>query len=329
MRRLFSFLMSLAVLAGIAGVGAFFVVNKRLEAAGSHPAAQVLTIPRGAGLNSISDQLHREGLISDPMMFRLGARMRRVERNLQAGEYLVLPQASMAGILDQIVGGETFERRITFAEGMTSVQIVERLNSAKSIEGAPITAIPAEGSLSPDTYFYGGLATRESLIEQMQEAQEETLNELWKTRDEGLPVKTKAEALILASIVEKETAVASERAKVAGVFINRLRRGMRLQSDPTVIYGVTNGERNLGRSITRSDLRDRNAYNTYVINGLPPTPIANPGRDAIAAVLQPDATTAIFFVADGTGGHAFADTLDEHNRNVAKWRKIERERRAE
>jgi UPF0755 protein len=214
--------------------------------------------------------------------------------------------------------------RVTLAEGVTSWQVVEALNKAEFLSGEA-GDVPPEGMLSPDSYEVTRGAARGDLLAEMQARQEATLAELWPARAEGLPYATPEEALTMASIVEKETGVADERPVVASVFINRLAQGMKLQTDPTVIYGITKGQGILGRGLRQSELRGRTPYNTYVIEGLPPTPIANPGRDSIAAALNPATTDYLFFVADGTGGHAFATTLAEHNDNVAKWRAIEKQ----
>ncbi|MEM6650198.1 MAG: endolytic transglycosylase MltG, partial [Pseudomonadota bacterium] len=212
-------------------------------------------------------------------------------------------------------------------EGLTTRQIIARLKEAPMLVGE-VTIELKEGDLLPETYSYQRGDNRDSIIERMKEAHDDVLAVLWETRAEGLPLDTPEEAVILASIVEKETGIAAERPRVAGVFINRLNKGMRLQSDPTIIYGLTGGEP-LGRGIRLSELRKETPYNTYVIRGLPPTPIANPGRDALAAVLNPLETNDLYFVADGTGGHVFATNLAQHNRNVAKWRRIERERQSQ
>jgi UPF0755 protein len=214
--------------------------------------------------------------------------------------------------------------RITLAEGVTSWQVVEELKQAEFLSGE-IAEVPPEGSLSPDSYEVDRGADRAALLAEMQARQTAALAELWQARDPDVPYATPEEALIMASIVEKETGVAEERPRVASVFVNRLEQGMRLQTDPTVIYGITEGKAPLGRGLRQSELRRETPYNTYVIDGLPPTPIANPGRLSIEAALNPEETDYLFFVADGTGGHAFAVTLDEHNRNVARWREIEAE----
>ncbi|AWD20399.1 endolytic transglycosylase MltG [Fuscovulum blasticum] len=218
--------------------------------------------------------------------------------------------------------------RVTLAEGVTSWQVVQELKQADFLSG-DIADVPAEGALAPDSYDVDKGGDRVALIARMTEAQGKLLTQLWPTRSADLPYDTVEEALIMASIVEKETGIAAERRTVASVFINRLEQGMRLQTDPTVIYGVTGGKGALGRGLRQSELRRATPYNTYVIDGLPPTPIANPGRASIEAALNPEKTEYLFFVADGTGGHVFAKTLEEHNRNVEKWRKIEAERAAQ
>ena len=214
--------------------------------------------------------------------------------------------------------------RVTLAEGVTSWNVVEALKAADFLVGE-IAEVPPEGTLAPESYDVDKGADRGELLARMGARQTATLAELWATRAEGLPYATPEEALIMASIVEKETGIAAERKQVASVFLNRLALGMKLQTDPTVIYGVTKGQGILGRGLRQSELRRETPWNTYVIDGLPVTPIANPGRLSIEAALNPDTTPYIFFVADGTGGHAFAVTLEEHNINVAKWRAIEAE----
>lgn len=226
-----------------------------------------------------------------------------------------------------VASGTPMAFRVSVAEGVTSWQITDALSKAEFLSGE-IGPLPPEGTLAPDTYDVTRDAGRASLLARMREAQERILAEAWDERQSDLPVTTPEEALVLASIIEKETSVPDERGVVSSVFVNRLREGMRLQTDPTVIYGITRGVGTLGRGIRRSELRAETPWNTYVISGLPPTPIANPGRDAIFAAVNPDETDYIFFVADGTGGHAFAETLAEHNRNVARWREIEAERRS-
>lgn len=227
------------------------------------------------------------------------------------------PEAYLA-----VQGATDIRLRVTLAEGVTSWQVVEALKRADFLEG-DAGDVPSEGMLKPDSYEISRGASRAALLAEMQARQEEMIARIWEERAADLPYDTVEEALIMASIVEKETGIAAERPRVASVFVNRLRQGMRLQTDPTVIYGLTEGRGVLGRGIRQSELRKETPYNTYVIDGLPPTPIANPGEESFRAAVNPAATEYLFFVADGTGGHVFATTLDEHNRNVAKWREIE------
>jgi UPF0755 protein len=286
----------------------------------------VLTLPRGAGLITIANQLESAGVIEDALVFRAWVTIDGGDRDLRAGEYAIPAGASMLDIYAQLREGNTIQYFVTAPEGRTSAQIVRILNENAVLTGE-ITDIPAEGTLLPETYSFHRGDTRQHILDRMRADQQALIEELWPNRAEDLPFDTPEEAIILASVVEKETGVAAERPLVASVFVNRLRRGIRLESDPTIIYGITGGEP-LGRGIRRSELdNDENPYNTYFVDGLPPTPIANPGRDAIAAVLNPPDTDYLFFVADGTGGHAFAATYREHQRNVANWRRIERERR--
>lgn len=233
-----------------------------------------------------------------------------------------------AAAYDRAVEQGGLRYRVTLAEGVTSWQVIEALSVADFLSGQ-VSEIPPEGSLAPDSYEVERGSARAELLAEMAARQTRILNDLWGARAEGLPYDSPAQVLIMASIVEKETGIAAERPTVASVFVNRLRQGMRLQTDPTVIYGVTNGKGILGRGLRQSELRRATPYNTYVIDGLPPTPIANPGRESIAAALNPAETDYLYFVADGSGGHVFARTLAEHNRNVAEWRRIEAERARE
>jgi UPF0755 protein len=234
----------------------------------------------------------------------------------------------MEQILDLLNAGGNVLRQIVVPEGWTSWQVVEMLRAHEDLTGE-IAEIPAEGALAPAGYDFQKGDERAAILERMEARQSEILAEAWQGRDPDLPLSSPEELLVLASIVEKETAVAEERDRVASVFVNRMDRGMRLQTDPTVVYGITKGEGSLGRGLRRSELVQRTEYNTYVIDGLPPTPIANPGREAIVAAAHPAETDYLYFVADGTGGHAFASSLAEHNANVVKWRRIEAERAAE
>ncbi|MBI1237241.1 MAG: endolytic transglycosylase MltG [Alphaproteobacteria bacterium] len=298
------------------------------EVADAGPAETdtIITLPRGAGLIPIANQLEREGVIGDARIFRIWVTIDGGDRDLQAGEYAIPARSSILDIYEQLREGETLSYPVTVPEGRTSAMIVRILNDSDMLTGE-ITNIPGEGTLLPETYFVQRGTPRQDVLDRMRADQQALIDQLWPGRAADLPFDTPDEAIILASVVEKETGVASERPLVASVFVNRLRRGMRLESDPTIIYGITGGEP-LGRGIRRSELDNAgNPYNTYFVNGLPPTPIANPGRDAIAAVLNPPDTDYLFFVADGTGGHAFAETYRQHQRNVANWRRIEREGR--
>lgn len=309
---------------------AVMVIWARGEFQNTGPLAEttVFEVKRGDALIPVANRLADAGVISSPTIFRLGARYNGTSGDLKFGEYEIKPEASMEEVLALITSGRGLSYQVTFPEGWSSYQIVQRLNAVEDLTGE-IAERPAEGSLAPNTYAYSRGDTRQSILDKMMVAQVTILDAAWDARAPDLPLNTKEEALILASIVEKETGVSSERNEVAGVFVNRLRKGMKLQTDPTVIYGLIKGEGSLGRGLRRSELLKKTDYNTYIIPALPPTPIANPGKAAIEAALNPSATENIFFVADGTGGHVFAETLREHNANVAKWRKIERERKIE
>lgn len=288
----------------------------------------IFEVRPGERLRSVSNRLEAEGIISDATIFRIAARYTGDDQNLKFGEYRIPATASMQEVMGIITSGRALAYTVTIPEGWTSWQVVERLRAEENLSGE-IAEIPPEGSLAPDTYDFMRGSDRMDLIRRMTEAQNRIIAAAWEARAPDLPLSSMDEALILASIVEKETGVAAEREKVASVFVNRLRRGMRLQTDPTVIYGITRGEGSLGRGLRQSELRANTPWNTYVIDGLPPTPIANPGRASIIATLNPADTPFYYFVADGTGGHAFATTLAEHNANVRVWRRIEAERAAQ
>ena len=325
--RVLNGIMTLAVVAMV-GLGALIYFAKmEFDQPGPLQHATVVAIPKGEGVNAIAARLEREGIISDRRVFVASVIYFKAQEKLKAGEYEVRKAASMRDVLDQIVRGKSILYKVTIPEGLTSEQAVGRLRRAELLVGE-VPEVPPEGSLMPDTYKFSKGMTRAEILERMQAEQRKFVLNVWETRAPDLPFKTIEEAIILASIVEKETGRADERAHVAGVFVNRLRKKMRLQSDPTIIYGLVGGKGTLGRGITKEELQRKTPYNTYVIDGLPPGPIANPGRAAIEAVLNPAKTKDLYFVADGTGGHAFAETLVAHNRNVARWRQIERERRA-
>ncbi len=292
---------------------------------GPAPDRTIVMIDEGSGLSTISRKLAREDLVESGLLFRIGVQLAGNAAALKAGEYEIPRHASMRQIMRILVEGKSILHPITVFEGMTSWEVVEHLNLQPVLTGT-VPIVPAEGTLLPETYLVTRGTSRQEVIDRMQSAQQELIARLWPERQEGLPFSTLGDALTLASIVEKETGKGDERAKVAGVFINRLERGMRLQSDPTIIYGITRGQGPLGRRILRSEIDEATPYNTYQVDGLPPTPICNPSAAAIEAVLNPEDTDYLFFVADGTGGHAFAKTNREHERNVRQWRRVQRER---
>ncbi len=306
-----------------AGVLWFFATSN-----GPLDQSRTVDIPTGSSTIDIATRLHEYGVVDSSVMTMLGITAVRYafEIEVKAGEYEFAAGSSLLDVLRKIKSGRTVFYKVSMPEGFTSWQVMERLR-ANDVLAGDIDEPPAEGELLPDTYLFNRGGTRQSIIERMRSAQKKLIEDLWPTRAEGLPFKSPQDALVLASIVEKETGQADERAHVAAVFINRLRKGMRLQSDPTIIYGITRGKGKLDRPLNRSDIREETDYNTYQINGLPPTPIANPGRASIKAVLNPVATEHLYFVADGTGGHVFAKTLAQHNANVRKWRSWLRDQR--
>ncbi|WP_306254024.1 endolytic transglycosylase MltG [Parvularcula sp. IMCC14364] len=323
-KSLLFFFLFLIFIGGVVAAGAAYKIHEKITQPGPLAEEKIIWVKSGMGVNRIADLLVSEQAIESDIAFKIAVRLRKVQSSLQAGEYLIPAGASIEEIIVILSEGSPYLRRITFPEGITTQQALRVLESNDKLSGE-LTLSPYEGALLPETYAFVRGDERDEIVRRMQTAQQDLLDTLWQERAADLPIETKEQAVILASIVEKETGVDGERGKVASVFVNRLRRGMRLESDPTVIYGITAGEP-LGRGLRVSELRGETPYNTYVIRGLPPTPIANPGEDAIAAVLNPTDTDYIFFVADGTGGHAFSKTLAEHNANVRKWRQIERER---
>lgn len=307
---------------GISLGGVYFWVNSKIHESGPLVEEKSIIIKKGQGVRAIGRALESAGIVSDERLFALQARFTDMHRKLKAGEYLFRPGMSIPDVLKHLSSNDTVIRSITLPEGLTSREIVDLLYADENLQG-DVDLLPIEGSLLPETYHYSLGDTRSDIINRMQQSLMDTKTVLWSAElANQMPYESWDEVLILASIVEKETAVARERPQVASVFVNRLRLGMRLQSDPTVIYALTNGLKPLGRTLTRKDWKYDHPFNTYVIKGLPPKPIGNPGKEAITAVLNPDETKYLYFVADGTGGHAFAKNLKEHNRNVAKWRKI-------
>ena len=326
MKRVLSVLIIIAFAGLIAGGGAFYYVKSKATQPGTANLPANVLITPGLGVTAIAHRLKDEGLIDDTLVFRIWARYTNAHTKLRAGEFAIPPNSSIADVLNILESGKTVVRKLTIAEGLTVTEALLIVQDAEGMKG-DISLIPEEGWMLPETYHYSWGDTRDALIARMGDDMGEALAQLWDERPDDFILKDIKSVLVLASIVEKETGVAAERPMIAGVFLNRLKKGMRLQSDPTVIYGVAGGE-GLDRPIRRSDLRNENAYNTYVIAGLPPGPIANPGLDAIRAVMDPLESDELYFVANGTGGHSFARTLKEHNRNVAKWRKFKRQQKA-
>jgi UPF0755 protein len=331
MKLFLGFIVACFTLCMIGLSGAFIYGYIAWSASGPLTESRNIVIEKGSGVSGIAATLDKEGVIKSPLVFKIAALLSGDQGALKAGEYEFTPSISMRAVLYKLAQGDIVQRRITIPEGRTSWQIVQIVNAAGGMTGA-VHDIPKEGSLLPETYSFTRDADRNGIISDMGKAMENTIAELWPDRAEGLPFDTPDQAITLASVVEKETGVASERTRIAGVFINRLKRGMPLQSDPTVIYALTGGVVKedgmgpLGRRLLRKDMGETESpYNTYKYPGLPPGPIANPGRAAIEAVLHPEQNDYLYFVADGKGGHVFAATLAEHERNAAEWRQIRKE----
>ncbi len=306
------------------GAGAAVYIGKqKAEEAGPLDRERSVVIPRG-GVRDMAALLKREGVIEQPLLFVAAAILTGKTGELKAGEYLFEKGASVIDALNTIAEGKAIQHQITIAEGLTSEQIVQRLMESDVLTGE-VKQIPREGTLLPESYRITRGTTREQMIQRMQAAHTRLMNEIWERRAADTPVKSREQFVTLASIVEKETGKADERTRVAGVFINRLNRKMRLQSDPTIIYGLVGGKGSLGRPILREEIDRPTPYNTYTIEGLPPGPIANPGRASLEAVANPSRTKELYFVADGTGGHVFAETYDQHLRNVRQWREYQKE----
>lgn len=322
-RSLIALLLLLAICLSGGSVFSFYGLlyeqNKKLE-------PTILLVEKGVSMGEIAAQLKKDELIKSVSVFKVAARLSGKSTRLKAGEYRIPPRASTKMILDILVSGQNVVRRVTVPEGKTSAQIFDLLMETPGLSG-DLPAPPPNGALLPETYTFGYGVPRTVIVQRMSEGMQKTIDELWPYRDPDLPYTTKNEALTLASIVEKETSVPEERARIAGVFINRLKKGMRLQTDPTVIYAITNGSMDLKRRLTHADLRVDHPFNTYSRKGLPPAPICNPGRDSIQAVLNPLKTDEIYFVADGTGGHTFSKTFRQHKRNIAAWKRARRQKR--
>jgi UPF0755 protein len=326
--RTMQFVMSVTFFIAVGLAGFVMFTRHQIDKPGPLTQDTIFEVGKGQGLSTISARLQESGIINNKRIFAMNAIASKAAKKLKAGKYSIPKKASMQKVLSILVKGKAIFYRVTLPEGWTSQQIVNALNAHPQLVGT-INAVPPEGSLMPDTFQFSEGENRNKLIDKMTTAQANYLDRLWAERQPDLPFKTKEEALILASIVEKETGRSSERKRVAGIFINRLRKGMKLQSDPTIIYGLVGGKGKLGHPLRRSEMNKKTAFNTYQIPGLPPTPIANPGRKSIEAVLNPAKTKDLYFVADGTGGHAFAPNIKLHNKNVRKWREVEAERRRE
>jgi UPF0755 protein len=319
-------MLTLIVLAIVAGGFVFVIGKHRFELPGPLAADKVVNIPRG-GIRETADLLMREGVIDQPNLFIAGALVLKAQNELKYGEYKFARNASMRDVVDTIIEGKVVQHTFTVAEGLTSEQIVQRLVDNETLSG-DIREVPREGTLLPETYRFTFGTTREQMIQRMRQAHQRAVQEIWERRTADLPIKTPEQLVTLASIVEKETGKPEERTRVAAVFVNRLRQRMKLQSDPTIIYGLVGGKGSLGRPIQRGEIEQPTPYNTYVIDGLPPGPIANPGRASLEAAANPARTKELFFVADGTGGHTFADSYDQHQKNVSRLRSIEQQARS-
>jgi UPF0755 protein len=315
---------TLLVILALAAGGAFYFGREKFQASGPLAEAKVVNIPRGLGIKDISDILTREGVIDQPYVFMGGVVALKARGELKYGEYRFAAHASLADVVDTMMEGRVVQHAFTVPEGLTSEQIVARLQENDILTGQ-ITHIPAEGTLLPETYKFTRGISRQQVIERMQQSEKHALAEIWARRDPELPLKSPQELVTLASIVERETGKPEERTRVAAVFVNRLRRKMRLQSDPTIIYGLVGGKGSLGHGITVTEKAQPTPYNTYLIDGLPTGPIGNPGRASLEAVANPARTKELYFVADGTGRHVFSETYEQHQKYVNKLREREGE----
>lgn len=316
-------LLTIIVAAAALGGGAWWALQ-RLDVPGPLAEERLVLVPRGHGGEAIARRLEEEGVVESRWLFHLAVWVGGLEGRLRAGEYAFPAHATIREVAALVASGRVYQRRITVAEGLTAREVEALIKAAPALEG-DLSAPLREAEVLPETYFYVRGERRDEVVQRMRRAMREEVARAWAARQEGLPIGSPEELVVLASIVEKETAKAEERPRVAAVFVNRLRRGMKLQSDPTVIHGITGGG-GLDRPLSRRDLDHGSPFNTYVVTGLPPSPIASPGRASLQAVSRPAATDDLYFVADGSGGHAFAKTLQDHNRNVARWRQIQQTR---
>ncbi len=319
LRLLLNTFWSVTLLALLAAGGGYVWGYARYTGPGPLSMDKLLHVPSGQGVRGIARRLRDEGVVSNVWVFYAAVRTRRVAHRLQAGEYRFPVAINMRDVIDLLVAGKTVVRKLTVPEGLSSAAVVKLIARTEGLVG--VAATPAEGSLLPDTYHFSYGDDTAGMIARMTAALDAAMAEMWPGRAPNLPFATPEEAVVLASMVEKETGLAAERPRIAAVFVNRLRKGMKLQSDPTVAYALTLGQRPLDRALTTVDLAFDSPFNTYVISGLQSMPIANPGRDSLRAVLNPMRSRELYFVADGTGGHVFARTFKEHKRNVRRWRK--------
>ncbi|HEU4381679.1 MAG TPA: endolytic transglycosylase MltG [Hyphomicrobiaceae bacterium] len=334
--RFVNAVLTLVLVLMVAAGAAAYVFDSQIDAPGPLERNKVVVIPKGEGTQEIATRLEREGIIADRRLFVAGYLWAKVAAwmdgdkavQLKAGDFEIRQNASIKQVVDTLSEGRTVTYKVTVPEGLTSHQIVERLKADQGLSGE-ITSVPAEGSLLPETFVVPRGYDRQTILDNMAAQSKQLAERLWSQRKKDLPIKSWDEAVILASIVEKETGRNDERQRVAAVFHNRLRLNMRLQSDPTILYGLQGGKVAWGRPILRSEIEQKTNHNTYQMHGLPQTPICNPGRRAIEAVLNPSDTKELYFVADGAGGHVFSETLKDHNTNVSKWRATERETKAE
>jgi UPF0755 protein len=318
-------IITILLIAMLGAGSAYYYGKRKLEAPGPLPEDKVVNIPPRAGMTDIAEILQREGVIDNNRWAFIGSVFALKARSgLKPGEYQFQKNASLHEVIGTMVDGKVVQHAVTIPEGLTSEQIVARL-SDNDIFAGTVHEIPREGTLLPETYKFPRGTTRDQVIARMQQAQKRVVAEIWEHRSADIPVKTAEQLVTLASIVEKETGKADERSRVAAVYVNRLRQKMKLQSDPTIIYGLVGGKGTLGRPIKRSEIMQPSPYNTYVVDGLPPGPIANPGRASLEAAANPARTRDLFFVADGTGGHTFTETYDQHQKNVAKLRAMEKQ----
>ena len=308
----------IAIILVVLSVYAYWQVKEWIAQSGPLLSVVNVVVPKGASLNMVAAKLEEAQVIDKAWLFKIMARVNGLDKHLKAGEYQFEPGVSLKQAMDKISKGEVFLRKITIPEGLTSGQIMYLIATYPGLEGE-VDIDVKEGELLPETYSFELGASRNSIILQAKAAMQKTLEEVWAARDDDLPIKNISDLLTMASIIEKETGIVDERPLVASVFLNRLRKGMRLQTDPTVIYAITEGETSFGRSLKKKDLKIDSPYNTYLNYGLPPGPICNPGREAIMAAAHPAQSDYLYFVADGKGGHRFAKSLSEHNRNVKTW----------